>query len=266
MREKLDNKIKKVMLKAYDKSVVLLEKNFEKVILKLFKNQAQRIKKAFLKYMKEKKDNGMSDEEAEKQARKILKEFYDFEADIDIFMVEFMKNYLLSGKAGNEYFNFVHFTKPSDGVLFSIIREDYIKWLQAYGGEQITRVNDTTKETVRKVIEEGLRNGDRNSTIGEKIAESLENISETRAQTIAQTEVHNTFMKANSMSAESSGFKKKKWVSMRDESVRPNHQKYDQMGEIPIEKEFAPGLMYPGDCNAPAKEVVRCRCVIRYMD
>lgn len=264
MKKKLDEKIKKAMLKAYDKTVGPIEDSFEKTVLKLLNEQTKRISKAYLIYTKEKKS--MTDKGAETEARKILEKFYSFDDDIDIFMKEFVKYYLLSGKAGNEYFNFIHFTKPEDGTLFSIIRDDYLEWLQAYGGNEIKRINETTKETIKAVIEEGLKSGDGNAKIAVAITEKLDNISPGRARAIAQTETHNSFMHANMMSATASGFKKKRWVSMRDESVRPNHQKYDQMGEIPIEQEFAPGLMYPGDSNAPASEVVRCRCVVRYMD
>ena len=53
----------------------------------------------------------------------------------------------------------------------------------------------------------------------------------------------------------------KQWDSTLDSRTRPSHQKVD--GEIvDVEEKFSNGLMYPGDPNAPASEVVNCRCAL----
>lgn len=53
----------------------------------------------------------------------------------------------------------------------------------------------------------------------------------------------------------------KQWDSTLDSRVRPSHQKVD--GEIvDVEEKFSNGLMYPGDPNGSAKEVVNCRCAL----
>lgn len=53
----------------------------------------------------------------------------------------------------------------------------------------------------------------------------------------------------------------KQWDSTLDSRVRPSHQKVD--GEIvEVEEKFSNGLMYPGDSDGMAKEVVNCRCAL----
>lgn len=53
----------------------------------------------------------------------------------------------------------------------------------------------------------------------------------------------------------------KQWDSTMDSRTRPSHQSVD--GEVvDVDKPFSNGLMYPGDSNAPASEVVNCRCAL----
>lgn len=53
----------------------------------------------------------------------------------------------------------------------------------------------------------------------------------------------------------------KQWDSTLDSRTRPSHQMVD--GElVEIDKPFSNGLMFPGDSNAPASEVVNCRCAL----
>lgn len=53
---------------------------------------------------------------------------------------------------------------------------------------------------------------------------------------------------------------KKRWSTKFDNS-RPTHIKVNRE-EVPLDKPFGNGLMFPGDPNAPAKEVCNCRCVM----
>lgn len=53
----------------------------------------------------------------------------------------------------------------------------------------------------------------------------------------------------------------KQWDSTLDGKTRPSHQKVD--GEIrELDEAFSNGLMFPGDPNGGAKEVVNCRCAL----
>ena len=53
----------------------------------------------------------------------------------------------------------------------------------------------------------------------------------------------------------------KQWDSTLDSRTRPSHQKVD--GEIvDVDEPFSNGLMFPGDPDGMAKEVVNCRCAL----
>ena len=53
----------------------------------------------------------------------------------------------------------------------------------------------------------------------------------------------------------------KQWDSTLDSRTRPSHQMVD--GElVDVEEPFSNGLMYPGDPDGMAKEVVNCRCAL----
>lgn len=53
----------------------------------------------------------------------------------------------------------------------------------------------------------------------------------------------------------------KQWDSTLDSNTRPSHQSVD--GElVDVEETFSNGLLYPGDPNGMAKEVVNCRCAL----
>ena len=53
----------------------------------------------------------------------------------------------------------------------------------------------------------------------------------------------------------------KQWDSTLDSRTRESHQKLD--GEIvEVNKKFSNGLLYPGDSNGIASEVVNCRCAL----
>jgi hypothetical protein len=54
----------------------------------------------------------------------------------------------------------------------------------------------------------------------------------------------------------------KQWLSAEDNNVRESHVKYSQMGSMPIDYEYAPGLRFPQDSGGSAEEVINCRCVI----
>ncbi len=62
--------------------------------------------------------------------------------------------------------------------------------------------------------------------------------------------------------AEKQGLKlKKSWLATMDKRTRESHQKINQE-EVDLDKTFSNGLMYPGDPNGRAEEVIRCRCAM----
>lgn len=243
-----------------------MEKVFKAKIKKIFKAQCKAIINALIKLLTEKKDNGMSEDDAEKKAEELIKKIFGItEADygVEEIFSELLPLWLESGKLGNQFFNNIQFTKPEDGKLFAVINDDYTTWLDAYGADMVTKVNRTTKDITKQIIKDGLVNGDSTDKIAKALANKIDAYSESRATVIAETETHNSFMKGNFMSATESGFKNKTWITSGDSHVRSSHQALNNV-TVPIDKDFKPGLGHPGDSRAPASETVRCRCILFY--
>ena len=82
----------------------------------------------------------------------------------------------------------------------------------------------------------------------------------------AETETQVAYGTAQDAALSAVGFKRKKWLSMRDERVRDSHEKCDAQGPIPVDHKFVNGLRFPGEPNAPASEVIGCRCYLIGVD
>lgn len=276
-----------------------LEKRFKLKITKILFAQAVALKKAFLKYKNEKKDNnkGMSEEDADKLAEKItIAISYAIDSGEQTMMTELLPLWLNSGITGNRFFNSIQFginvddmpgqiSKPtlpgepskvptnvtivdaefldSEGKILPVMRKDYLEWLDTYGTNMITKVNDTTKELTRRIIRKGLINGDSTDSIADELEKSIVEYTKSRAVLIAETETHNSFMYGNFMSAQESGFKYKTYITAGDGRVRPRHVPLNNV-RIKIDERFSNGGLYPGDPALGPKDNCRCRCSIWY--
>ncbi|WP_080444315.1 phage minor head protein [Clostridium botulinum] len=249
------------MLNMYDKVARPLERRFKNKIYKLLMEQLKEIIAATNRVLNDTKDNGISKEEAKKKAEEVIKHF-KIDEGIQTFMLALLPEWINAGKIGAKLFEQIQ-SINSGGKLFAIIKDEYLEWLNTYGGDQIKLINQTTKELTREIIEKGLINGDSTSKIIDRLSSKITDYSKNRAKNIAETEIHNTIMKANAISGEKSGFKYKTWISSRDSAVRVSHRSLD--GEVRrIDEPFSNGGMYPGDSSLPAKEVCHCRCIVKY--
>lgn len=92
--------------------------------------------------------------------------------------------------------------------------------------------------------------------------------SDDRAVLIAENESQNTFNRQDFRDAINSGKKRKQWIDINDDKERETHREAGGM-DIPIKDYFLVGdslLLYPHDysMNPEPKEVINCRCSIRY--
>ena len=86
-----------------------------------------------------------------------------------------------------------------------------------------------------------------------------------QATRVAQTERTRIQSQARSdtlTEAEALGVKTTKKWSARMVNTRDTHADLDKEPAIPSDKPFSNGLMYPGDPNGPASEVINCHCVL----
>lgn len=142
-------------------------------------------------------------------------------------------------------------------------------WMINEVGEQIKRIDDTTKLLIREAIDKAEREGLGVEEIGRRIRDSIGgDMSRYRSNLIARTETHNAMTFANHAAAESTGgITLKEWVSAEDSRTRDSHRSLDGK-KIPMNEPFrtSEGIIInrPGDPNAPAKETINCRCVLMY--
>jgi HK97 family phage portal protein len=134
-------------------------------------------------------------------------------------------------------------------------------------------VTDTTYEKIRGVVSEGLSKGEGTAQIAKRIREDVfgGEITKARATVIARTESIAALSEGEFIAAEESGIiRSKEWLDEGDERVRqpPKSEFNHAIGgeKQPLHARFSNGLMYPGDPNGEAGNVIQCRCGVLYHD
>ena len=123
---------------------------------------------------------------------------------------------------------------------------------------------DFLKTSVRQEISRGIAQALSFQEIARNIKNTT-NVDYNKSLRIAKTEGHriqcesayNVQVRAKQKGADIV----KQWDSTLDSRTRPTHQKLD--GEVVgVNEKFSNGLLYPGDSNGVASEVVNCRCAL----
>ena len=123
---------------------------------------------------------------------------------------------------------------------------------------------DYLKTSVRQEISRGIAQALSFQEIARNIKNTT-NVDYNKSLRIAKTEGHriqcesayNVQVRAKQKGADIV----KQWDSTLDSRTRPTHQKLD--GEVVgVNEKFSNGLLYPGDSNGVASEVVNCRCAL----
>jgi len=148
-------------------------------------------------------------------------------------------------------------------VTANAVAADFIR---TYGLAKITQISRTTLDDIRLILAASAELSERD--IARAIRDVAPTKSASRAQTIARTESHSAAAYAAQMSVESTGVEmRREWVTAVDERAREDHIMAD--GQIVgMNEPFIVGdsaLMYPGDPDGSAEQVINCRCVIAYV-
>ena len=123
---------------------------------------------------------------------------------------------------------------------------------------------DYLKTSVRQEISRGIAQSLSYQEIARNIKNTT-NVDYNKTLRIAKTEGHriqcesayNVQVRAKQKGADIV----KQWDSTLDSRTRESHQKLD--GEVVgVDEKFSNGLLYPGDSNGVASEVVNCRCAL----
>lgn len=120
------------------------------------------------------------------------------------------------------------------------------------------------KKKISGEISRGIATGQMFSEIARNIS-GYARISRNNAARIARTEGHRiqnrAAMNACGKAKEKGADVVKQWDASLDKKTRKSHRKVD--GEIrELDEPFSNGLMYPGDPNGRASEVINCRCAL----
>lgn len=135
------------------------------------------------------------------------------------------------------------------------------------GGQRVTRVTKTTKESIRNIITEGLVNGKSHQELTEEIMDEM-NTSAKRARVIAAQECNTSLLAGNYDMAKSGGFSTKTWHVTNIGKARDTHRGLNGK-TVPISEPFVTErgnkLMMPcdPDCSV-AEETVNCHCFLTY--
>lgn len=123
---------------------------------------------------------------------------------------------------------------------------------------------DKLKKTITQEISRGIATGMGYADMARNIS-SVSKAPLSRTKTIARTEGHR-IQQTSTADAQAAAKAKgadvlKQWDAALDGRTRDSHRHVD--GEIKeLDEKFSNGLMYPGDPNGGAAEVVNCRCTM----
>ena len=143
-------------------------------------------------------------------------------------------------------------------------------WLNSNMGYRIVSVHQTLIDAIVQVIAKGYED---NISVAE-ITRNLQNKFgwyKAQALRIARTETTTATNYATVLAAENSDFElEKTWISVQDNRTRrPPNSIYDHLDmngvKVDLNKPFFTSgeeIMYPGDPNAKAGNVINCRCKI----
>ncbi|HEV2691944.1 MAG TPA: phage minor head protein [Verrucomicrobiae bacterium] len=132
--------------------------------------------------------------------------------------------------------------------------------------ERANKLKDVPQEiydTLKQSLEAGSKAGETELQLSARVANVLGDIDDGRAQTIARTETASAYGTASQDAIKQAGFTHKSWLTAHDGKVRSSHEECEDQGAIPNDHAFSNGLMFPGDPEGEAEEVINCRCVLQ---
>lgn len=160
------------------------------------------------------------------------------------------------------------------------IVNDYVT---SYGGQRAAQVIQTTERQIADLINGGLSRGEAVSAVSQNVSNKIPELAEIRGLLVTRTEAHASAQFASQKMAERSAIALKKvWNTRGDQRVRDfgtsgrvsefNHRVMD-LQQIPLTSTFKvprrfgvpEALLFPGDPNGSAGNVINCRCIQTYV-
>lgn len=167
-------------------------------------------------------------------------------------------------------------TKAGEEELFQRILREFI---EQFGAMRVQQIMDATREAMARIIASGLKQGWSVAQIANDLRENIPEISRIRAGVIARTETHSASQHASIQVAKTSRLTlMKEWIPVEDgrtrdfgegDGVIDQFSHRAMMGQrVPVDQAFKvpkrdgtfENMMFPGDPNGSAGNVINCRC------
>jgi hypothetical protein len=128
---------------------------------------------------------------------------------------------------------------------------------------RLTGAGQKVWEAVRDELQAGINAGDTMDQLAERTRRKFSGIDKSRSMTIAKTETTVAYEFARDMAFRAAGVQYKQWLTSGLGNERLSHLNANEK-IVAIDEKFNVGgfdMSYPGDPEAPPKEVVNCNCV-----
>ena len=167
-------------------------------------------------------------------------------------------------------------TKQDEDDLFQRLIEQYV---EQYGAAKVQQILETTRKQIMAVMREGQRGGLGGEATAKRMREATPEFSRVRSRGTARTETHGSSQFAQYRTAQQSTRPLvKQWNSVEDARTRTflDDDQYDHRvmdGErVALEQPFMvptifgtkEPLMFCGDPNGSAGNIINCRCAMTF--
>ncbi|MEO5712998.1 MAG: phage portal protein [Luteolibacter sp.] len=118
-------------------------------------------------------------------------------------------------------------------------------------------------EQIVTSLQDGITKGETTDQMAERIRTKFSSIDKQRSIVIAKTETTVAYETARNLAFHAAGVQWKQWLTSGLGNSRHDHASADEQ-IVPVDEPFIVGgfeMLFPGDPNAPAKEVINCNCV-----
>lgn len=251
---------------------------YQKELIKIYKNALKDIKKDIDKKMSELNNNKDSSMREKRDKIKKLEKLYK-KISIELNNCNIRAKELLENELSDSAKEVLK--REKEDIINQIRRYGVNLNYTLYGDYTIKNIledniftnlaleNFTDKDRVYRELKLQFATGIIKGEGAQKIAKRIQSVINSnfnKAMLIARTEhtrVENQAKNEVFKGAVKEGISiKKKWISTRDSRVRKSHSFLN--GEIvEMEEQFTNGLEYPGDPSGDPREVCNCRCTMR---
>ena len=153
-----------------------------------------------------------------------------------------------------------HVTMAQDlgiGMAFNVKHPDALKFIENYGADWVSGVNDTTRQYIQGAVLGGVMNGDSYATVARKIAARYTEFGvpsplghiRSRAELVAVTEMGNAYVAGNVMVGNRLKWEglvmEKRWLVTGDNRVCPTCRTNEAASWIPWDETFPGGQAQP---------------------